>query len=40
MKDTRILDLCFDQDGKTLYIGTADSGFWALNIEEMKKDSK
>ena len=40
MKDVRILDLCFDKDGKTLYIGTADSGLWALNIEELKKDGK
>ncbi len=40
MKDTRILDLCFDKDGKTLYMGTADNGLWALNVEELKKDSK
>lgn len=40
IKDKRILDLCFDKDGKILYIGTADSGLWALNIEELKKDSK
>jgi photosystem II stability/assembly factor-like uncharacterized protein len=40
MKDTRILDLCFSKDGKTLYIGTAGRGLWALNIEELKKDSK
>jgi photosystem II stability/assembly factor-like uncharacterized protein len=35
MKDTRILDLCFNKDGKILYIGTAGSGLWALNLEEL-----
>ncbi|MFA7216301.1 MAG: hypothetical protein WC187_09790 [Bacillota bacterium] len=37
MKDIRILDLCYDKDGKRLYIGTAGSGLWALNVEELKK---
>ncbi len=35
IKDIRILDLCYSNDGKRLYIGTADKGLWVLNLEEL-----
>jgi hypothetical protein len=36
MKDKRILDLCYSEDGRMLYIGTAGDGLWALNIDKLK----
>ncbi|MBO8158286.1 hypothetical protein [Thermosyntropha sp.] len=38
MTDTRILDLCFNQTGDRLYIGTAEKGLWVLNVRKLKED--
>lgn len=39
MNNIRILDLCYSKDGRTLYIGTAEGGLWALNVEDLKKNN-
>ncbi len=38
VKDTRILALSYDKDGKILYMGTSGNGLWALNTERLKEE--